>query len=227
MDEQHVAALEAELVALKKRTKIVEDKLNEVEFGSFTQGASGIIAMDIKPRRHAAVMALAASLVDTLGKATNYVAIRIDHSSGPLEAIVQRVGPRFITPHQGRTLAEAEVTRLLGVCAANGINESTTLAMCGAFVPAKDDAAAKEQASADAYNNDVKSDPTPWCMLDINEDPNVLYCERCGDRQALPEWKTSTMIKAMIAAFSGVHADCVEVSSANSSNIDNDDDGAE
>ena len=214
MDDVHVAALEAELVTLRKRTKIVEDKLNEVEFGNFTQTDDGQIAMDIKPRRHAAVMALAASLVDTLGEATNYVAININHDSGPLEAIVQRVGPGFITPHQGRSRAEAEVKRLLAVCAANGIEESTTLFMCGAFVP--------EKAAPSAIRA-IDGDLTPWCVIDIKADPNVLVCERCGDRQDLPEYKTAKMIKAMIDAFSGVHVDCVELPGAN----DNDDDGAE
>lgn len=218
MNDVHTVALETELVSLRKRTKIIEDKLNEVEFGNFTQRDDGKLAVEIRPHNHVAVMALAASLVDTLGKATNYVAIHVDSSSGPLEAIVQRVGPGFVTPHEGRCRAEAEVKRLLSVCAANGIEELTTLFMCGAFVPILQEHVAPSQGN--------KVDLAPWCILDIEAEPNVLVCERCESRQTLPEWKTSVMIKAMIDAFAHEHMNCVDTTNVTQNTI-NDDDGAE
>ncbi len=214
MNDLQVAALEAELVTLRKRSQVVEDKLNEVEFGPFTEGEEGLLELDIKPRRHAAVMALAESLMNSIGTATNYVSIRITHPSGPLEATVQRVGPQFLTPHQARDLAEAEVKRLLSVCAANGINETTTLRMCGSFVPENPEPRTEREAQVDAV---------PWCRFDAHSNPNALFCLRCGDRQELPEWKTAKMAKVMHDVFLEAHCECIDVNSTN----DNDDDGAE
>jgi hypothetical protein len=200
MDRKQVEALETELVALRKRTQLVEDKLNEVEFGDMS-AKNGVIEVEFRPRRHAAILALAHSLVDTLGSATNYVCIPITTPTGErLEGSVQRVAPGKITPHEGRVMAENEVKRLLAVCLSAGINESTTIVVAGAPIP-------EPPASRPAAD---PADKAPWCRLDISESPNAFFCERCGDRMILPPEKTARMMKAMVDVFHKEHETCVE-----------------
>ena len=49
----------------------------------------------------------------------------------------------------------------------------------------------------------------PWIILKYDVNPNVLVCERCGDKQVLPEGSMRFyMFNAIGDAFTNSHKDC-------------------
>ncbi len=186
------AMSEGEARAEVRRLRRVVARLTEPTYGPFRQGKDGAITADIDGPTGTMVIS---ALVDMLGDAKNYVAVSGWHPvAGSIEAIVQRVGK--LSPHEARVQAEGHLARAVAMLAEHGIvwDGPTT------FLP-----------ELPQRHTDLDADPSgehPWLRLDIDADPNVLCCQRCGARQEMPRRGTAAVMMAVVEAFSTAHADC-------------------